>query len=93
MLSDQPLITPAHLHNLIIAVDDNTSTFISATSYHNVTGVPAAFSVAFLPKLMQLPPEKGAQVLFNNYSDYLVTIEFEEAAIDIDTEQDYQKAA
>ena len=91
MLSDQPLVTTAHLEKLITAVRSHNKQAVSATSYNNTIGVPASFSITFMPELLQLSPEKGAQVLFKKYKEELTAVQFDAAAIDIDTEADYFK--
>ena len=62
---------------------------IAATAYAGTQGVPAVFDRSLFPVLEQLSGKSGAGFLFKNYRENLISIPFENAAVDIDTEQDY----
>lgn len=90
MLCDQPLITTAHLDNLLDMFAAHRSQDIVATTYDGTTGVPAIFSREVFPKLYQLKGDKGARHLFTDPEQRLYTVPFTRAAIDIDTMEDYE---
>ncbi|MCJ8210325.1 nucleotidyltransferase family protein [Mucilaginibacter sp. RS28] len=89
MLCDQPLITPQHLENLIITFIANGLVTPVCTSYNHEPGVPALFPATMFAGLLTLRGDEGAKkVLKENQS--VQTLSFEEAAIDVDTAEDYQ---
>jgi len=90
MLCDQPLITAAHLDNLLDMFTAHQHRDITATAYADVIGVPAIFSRELFPKLYQLKGDKGARQLFTDPEQRLYTVPFTRAAIDIDTMEDYE---
>jgi len=91
MLCDQPFITKEHLQTLIEHFI-KTGKGIVATSYNSVKGVPAIFSEKYFGELCALRGEQGAKQLIKRNSLDSETINFEKAAIDIDTPEDYANA-
>lgn len=91
MLTDQPLITSEHLKNLSSLFYGHKNSMIMASNYAGTSGVPAIFDYSFFPDLLCLPDNRGAQFLFDKHQHKLLSVPFSEAAIDIDTPEDYQK--
>ncbi len=91
LLSDQPLITEEHLQKLITQFYIDKRSTIIATGYAETQGVPAIFDKSLFPVLQNLPGNKGAQWLFKTYSEQVSVVPFEGAAIDIDTQEDYDR--
>ncbi len=89
LLSDQPLITVDFLQKLIRQFYADKNSIVAATAYANTKGVPAIFDKSLFPVLQQLSGKGGAGVLFQKYAENLITVPFENAAVDIDTEADY----
>lgn len=89
-LADQPLID-VKVFNKLIQSYRETRNIIIASAYDDIVGVPALFDCALFGELMQLEGDKGARVLMRKYRDEVLSIEIPEAAIDIDTEDDYEK--
>ncbi len=87
MTCDQPLITGEHLRALIDAGSP-----IAATGYSGISGVPAFFSAKFRDELLALRGDVGAKRVIERHRDELVTIPFEGAALDVDTEAAYNSA-
>lgn len=83
VLCDQPRITAAHLRAL---VDANAP--IAATAYAGIVGVPAYFSRIYRSELLALRRDVGARRILEAHRDLVAAIPFEDAAIDIDTEED-----
>jgi len=81
MVCDQPFITAVHLRALIAA-----NAPIAATAYDGTAGVPAFFAARFLAELRELRGDRGARAVIERHG--AVTIPFEAAALDIDTERD-----
>ncbi|MGI4805777.1 MAG: nucleotidyltransferase family protein [Janthinobacterium lividum] len=89
LLSDQPLIDTAFLKHLINQFYTDKNSKIAATNYAGTQGVPAVFDKSLFPVLQQLSGKSGANSIFKKYEQQLLTVPFEAAAIDIDTEEDY----
>jgi len=86
MLCDQPLITTEHLRALI-AIDAP----IVATGYAGIAGVPAVFAPEFASELLALRGDRGARVVIQAHRDVTRVVTFEDAAVDIDSEEDLRK--
>jgi len=89
-LADHPLVSPQILNQLIQSYQE-TQKVIIASKYNATTGVPALFSNALFPELMQLEGDKGAKALIQKYINTGVILLIPEAAIDIDTPDDYKQ--
>jgi molybdenum cofactor cytidylyltransferase len=85
-LCDQPLVTSEHLQDMI-----KVNAPIVATEYRGITGVPAAFGPQFAAQLSALNGDQGARSIIVAHLDDVVPIRLEEAAVDIDTFDDYLK--
>lgn len=85
-LCDQPLVTAEHLQTLIA-----TDSPIAATGYAGKSGVPAIFGPQFKEELRALRGDRGARSVIEANRDAVVTIAFEPASVDVDTEDDYRK--
>ncbi len=94
LLTDQPLLTPAHLIELLHqppATNNKKQASIIASFYNNKPGVPALFDKKWFDALQQLSGDQGARALFRQFPDEVQTIPFPEGAFDIDFPEDYQK--
>jgi molybdenum cofactor cytidylyltransferase len=89
LLVDQPLITAEHLAALQDA-SLASPTSIIATGFANITGAPAIFPAVYFDALLSLQGDQGARSIINNNSDDVISIAFADAAIDIDTPEDFQ---
>lgn len=89
-LADQPLID-VKVFNKLIQSYQETKNIIIACAYDGVVGVPALFNNILFSELINLEGDKGAKALMRKYRDEVLSIEIPEAAIDIDTEDDYEK--
>ncbi len=89
-LADQPLISTTVFNQLVESYQERKNIIIAST-YNDVIGVPALFSSVLLPELINLEGDRGAKALIKKYQDEVLSIAIPEAAIDIDTPEDYQK--
>jgi len=91
-LSDQPFIN-TELINGIITAAKSTNLPIIATKYGEVLGVPALFKKAVFEDLKALEKQVGAKKIIKKYAknNQVVFVNFEAAAVDIDTIEDYEK--
>ncbi|MCY7293926.1 nucleotidyltransferase family protein [Alteromonas sp. a30] len=69
---------------------ESQSTQINALLNKDVIGAPAIFPAHYFPALMQLQGDVGARKVIQQ-SDSVVTVSLPNAAIDIDTPQDWQQ--
>lgn len=90
MLCDQPLISAAHLQNLLQAWQ-NTPECIVVSQYAESFGVPAVFPATFFAQLAGLTGDRGAKPLMMQCQETLVRVPLPEAELDIDTQSDYQR--
>jgi len=84
MLADQPGITPRALARLVGASGD-----LAASSYGEVTGVPAVFPRDLFGEIRSLPGDSGARPLLRAHARRTVVVPMPEAEVDIDTPGDY----
>jgi len=90
LLADQPLITADHLRALRqnwSGADDE----IVATSFADTEGPPVLFPRATFESLTVLSGDKGARSVLHDARFKLKTVEFQEAAVDIDTPEQLQQ--
>jgi molybdenum cofactor cytidylyltransferase len=90
-LADQPFITADFLRGLA-EKSVETGRPIVASLYSGTAGVPVFFAREAFPMLMKLEPEQGCKgVILGHPADSLL-VDCPEAAIDIDTPEDYATA-
>ncbi len=85
-LADQPFVASDSIEQLFNAVNGER---IVAASYDGTVGVPAVFPRKYFAELLGLSPEAGAKSLIIKHLADVVRISFPEAAIDIDTPDDF----
>jgi len=90
-LSDQPFIN-RRLISEIIEAAKSTNFSIIATKYNQVLGVPVLFKRVVFDELKRLNEKVGAKKLIRQYAkkNQVGFVNFEQAAIDIDTIADYE---
>ena len=91
-LCDQPFVDAQSIDRLVNAFLE-TGKQIVAAKYDDVVGVPALFSRDMFRDLSELRGDKGARDLIRNPKVALETIELNEAAVDIDTIDDFDRLA
>lgn len=95
VLTDQPLIPQSHFKALVETAQDPNYQIV-ATAYTDSFGVPALFKSNLFDDLMTLEgegvrPHGGAKQLISDHLSATCLLTCEEAAKDIDTDDDYQK--
>jgi molybdenum cofactor cytidylyltransferase len=90
MLCDQPFVDTVLLQKLIDIKQANNDHII-ASAYQNTVGAPVLFDRKYIPELMTLKGQEGAKKLLNKYKDEVISVPFEQGAIDIDTPEDYKR--
>jgi molybdenum cofactor cytidylyltransferase len=89
MLCDQPLVTTAHLEDLIKSLGHD-GRFVVASEYSGILGVPAVFGQDYFDELMNLEGDEGARVLIIRNPEDVVRVKFADASLDIDSEADVE---
>jgi molybdenum cofactor cytidylyltransferase len=92
-LCDQPLITSAFLDRLVDVHREQQAPMVAA-AYDDRPGVPGLFARALFPRLAALDGQAGAKALLQAAGaadGTLVTIPAPQAALDIDTPDDYAR--
>ncbi|WP_373521919.1 NTP transferase domain-containing protein [Aquiflexum sp.] len=90
MLCDQPFVDSELLNNLINKQTE-TGKGIIASHYNGISGVPVLFSSIYFSELYDLKGSEGAKKVLYKHSGDLAIVDFPDAAIDIDTLEDYEK--
>jgi molybdenum cofactor cytidylyltransferase len=88
MLCDQPFVT-AELIDELVEARHRTDRSIIATDYRETRGVPALFARELFPEIFRLSGDQGARQIIRNHPEDTAAVSFTDAAIDIDTRQDY----
>jgi molybdenum cofactor cytidylyltransferase len=92
MLSDQLHVNGTHLSALVNTYLKSSHKAIVATTYGHQTGVPALFDQFYFPQLENLSGDTGAKKVIRQHMDRVLSVNFEQASIDIDTPEDQAKA-
>lgn len=90
LLADQPLLTVEHLQAMR-ARWRSAPDAIVATAYGGVSGAPTLFPARDFSALMALDGDAGARNILLAEKDRLASIDFEAAAVDIDTPEDLER--
>ena len=87
---DQPFID-ASVFSELIQMQKDSQKGIVASKYSETLGTPVLFSKKYFKDLSNLSGYEGAKKLLQKFKDDIAEISFEKGAIDIDTQDDYQK--
>ena len=88
MLTDQPLVTPELLRQLIVQ-QHATQAPIVAAAYGETLGVPAIFDKSLLPELLKLQGAQGAGRLIAQLGAAVGQVAFPAGLLDVDTPAQY----
>jgi molybdenum cofactor cytidylyltransferase len=93
MLCDQPLITSDIIRRLVDAYHSRQALLVVSeyeADGEKTRGVPALFSRALFPELMELRGAQGAKRVIERHAAAVTVIAVPEAAFDVDTADDYR---
>jgi molybdenum cofactor cytidylyltransferase len=90
ILCDQPFVNSVLLKRMV-KKQTETGKGIIACHYKGTFGVPALFSRKYFPELNDLKSFEGAKKVIYAHLDDMEKIDFPNAAIDIDTLEDYKR--
>jgi len=90
VLADQPLITAAHLKNLIATWSGDDSEIVASTFDGN-TGPPILFPEKAFPALSELRGDSGAKKLLENNAFVVRSVDCPAAGVDVDTPADLRR--
>lgn len=91
-LADQPQVSGTALQKLTAAHALSTSGLVAA-SYAGHMGTPALFPREYFDELSQIEGPGGAKGLLAKYAKRVASVDFPEAAIDLDTPLDFTEFA
>jgi molybdenum cofactor cytidylyltransferase len=87
MVCDQPRLSSLHLNALIDAFDRSAGRPV-ASAYRGSTGVPALFPRRLFTELLLLGGDRGAKGVLYTHAEELITIQWADGALDVDTDAD-----
>jgi molybdenum cofactor cytidylyltransferase len=90
MLADQPLVDSRAIRRLMDAARSGHA--LAASEYASSLGAPAVFARSLFTDLLRLDPSEGARKLIADPRHGALAIPLPEAAMDIDTPEDYRRA-
>jgi molybdenum cofactor cytidylyltransferase len=90
LLADQVLVTADHL-GILLQRWSGAHDEIVATAYADTEGPPVLMPRATFAELRSLSGDTGARALFRDARFRLQTVQFEDAAVDIDTPSDLSR--
>jgi molybdenum cofactor cytidylyltransferase len=88
MLTDQPLVTPELLWQLV-AQQQQTQAPVVAATYGHTLGVPAVFHQSVFPELQKLQGQQGAGRLIASMGAAVGRVAFPAGLFDVDTPAQY----
>lgn len=89
-MADQPLVGSTQLQRLIDAHASAPGKIIAA-NHGAALGPPCLFPQRYFAELAQLSGPKGARPVLERHADQVDSVPMPEAAMDIDTPEDYQR--
>jgi len=89
MLADQPLVTRAHLQDLVDQWRASPESIVTS-AYANALGPPVIFPQSFFAELRELRGDRGAKSVLDANIDCVIAVECPAAAIDIDRPDDLE---
>jgi len=92
MLADQPAIHAADLRRFIAAAATAPQRIIAAR-YGGITGAPCLFPRGYFGELEALSGDRGARMLIRRHAQCVDELSVPDAALDIDTAEDYSRYA
>ncbi|MDR5709249.1 MAG: nucleotidyltransferase family protein [Armatimonadota bacterium] len=88
LLADQPALTPQHLQRLVETWRRSGARIVACT-YRGTVGPPTLFHRTLLPELKALRGDVGAKPILEAHRDEAIFVPLEEAALDVDTPEDW----
>jgi molybdenum cofactor cytidylyltransferase len=90
LVADQPLVQAKHLAAMRRLLSSADSSIVAA-QYSDTIGVPALFKQELFGALLSLPLEAGARKLLRTSDADVTPFPLPEAAVDIDTPEDFER--
>ncbi len=87
LVCDQPRLDPSVLRNLL-ATHGEKEAAITASRYRGTQGVPAIFSRALFPELMELTGDHGGRRILGRHIEQVTLVDFPGGEFDLDTPED-----
>lgn len=90
VLADQPAVDAGHLRRLV-ELHRNTGAPVVAAAYGDTFGAPAVFARELFAELFALEGDVGAKSVVQRHRHEAVLVPVPEAAVDVDTPQDWDR--
>ncbi len=90
LLADQPLVDTAHLRRVLAAWSGHPGEIV-ATGFAGTKGPPVLLPRATFAALVRLDGDRGARDLMSDPAYTLQVVQFEAAAVDVDTVADLER--
>ena len=90
LLADQPLITEDHVNALLGAWSGDDDEIV-ATAYAGIQGPPVLLPRSTFPLLAELSGDSGARKILQDPDFRLTSVNFDQAAVDIDRPEDLKQ--
>jgi molybdenum cofactor cytidylyltransferase len=90
LVCDQPYLQQDVIKALIDA-QHHSGLPVAAASYGGKLGTPALFHKSLFTDLMSLSGDTGARKILEHNREHIVAVDFEMGAVDIDTQEDYER--
>jgi len=91
-LADQPFVSKDNLLKFKNKFLESEKPIVAA-EYNGIIGVPALFAKKIFKEFAEISGDKGAKTIIEKHLSTLETIDLPEAALDIDTKEDYLNLA
>lgn len=88
LVSDQPRLGPAHVHELLENFHPGSAAAAIASIYGGVRGIPAVFPRALFPRLLHLSGDKGARAILADPQYSILEVPFADGEFDVDSPAD-----
>jgi molybdenum cofactor cytidylyltransferase len=88
LVGDQPLVTPANLTKMRKLLNASGASVVAA-EYGGTLGVPAFFKRSLISRLLSIPAQAGAKSVLTDSALKIASFPLPEAAVDIDTPQQF----
>jgi molybdenum cofactor cytidylyltransferase len=89
LLADQPLVTSSHVKKLVNRWNNDAGAIV-ATRFSGVDGPPVLFGQSFFDQLSKLEGDAGARQILQAWPDAVRSVDFQPAAVDVDTPGDLE---
>ncbi|XCF05367.1 nucleotidyltransferase family protein [Tamlana crocina] len=92
ILADQPFVTSSYLKQMLTCFKPNSKQILTTKYNDGKLGVPTIFNRCYFEELSNLSEDKGANTIIKKYGNFVLSLDAPFENMDIDTEEDYERA-